>query len=451
MPLSNIHVPAARCPVALPGGAAFRKALALLAILLAILLPPAAGSAADWPTFRGPERTGVAPDTGLLESWPTEGPRLVWEAAGAGRGYASLAIAGEKIYTLGDGLSTADDKDEYLSCFERETGKQLWKTKTGQPWSAGAESWQGSRSTPTVDGDLVYVITPFGQLVACATGNGKERFRVDLMATFGGKKGDSWGSSESPLVDDDRLVCTPGGEQATMVALNKKTGKLIWSCPMKGDRGAGHSSIVISQPLSSQTGGRKVYVQTTAAGAFAVDAQTGKFQWAYPIDQTTAVIPTPIVRGDLVFFSAGYKRGGALLQQVPGPDGGVTIKEIYGLKKELANKHGGIVLVGDHLYGDSDDAGIPFCAELMTGKIVWKKRGSGKGSATVTAADDHLYVRFADGTLALAKADPADYEELATFKIPGSDARPSWSHSVILDGRLYIREQDRIFCYDLRK
>jgi outer membrane protein assembly factor BamB len=423
----------------------------LLAMLLAMLLPSAAGSAADWPTFRGPERTGVAPDTGLLESWPTEGPRLAWEAAGAGRGYASLAIAGEKIYTLGDGLSTADDKDEYLSCFERETGKQLWKTKTGQPWSAGAESWQGSRSTPTVDGDMVYVITPFGQLVACATGNGKERFRVDLMATFGGKKGDSWGSSESPLVDDDRLVCTPGGEQATMVALNKKTGKLIWSCPMKGDRGAGHSSIVISQPLSSQTGGRKVYVQTTAAGAFAVDAQTGKFQWAYPIDQTTAVIPTPIVRGDLVFFSAGYKRGGALLQQVPGPDGGVTIKEIYGLKKELANKHGGIVLVGDHLYGDSDDAGIPFCAELMTGKIVWKKRGSGKGSATVTAADDHLYVRFADGTVALAKADPADYEELATFKIPGSDARPSWSHSVILDGRLYIREQDRIFCYDLRK
>jgi len=451
MPLSNIHVPAARCPVALPGGAAFRKALELLAMLLAMLLPPAAGSAADWPTFRGPARTGVAPDTGLLESWPTEGPRLVWEAAGAGRGYASLAIAGEKIYTLGDGLSTADDKDEYLSCFERETGKQLWKTKTGQPWSAGAESWQGSRSTPTVDGDMVYVITPFGQLVACATGNGKERFRVDLMATFGGKKGDSWGSSESPLVDDDRLVCTPGGEQATMVALNKKTGKLIWSCPMKGDRGAGHSSIVISQPLSSQTGGRKVYVQTTAAGAFAVDAQTGKFQWAYPIDQTTAVIPTPIVRGDLVFFSAGYKRGGALLQQVPGPDGGVTIKEIYGLKKELANKHGGIVLVGDHLYGDSDDAGIPFCAELMTGKIVWKKRGSGKGSATVTAADGHLYVRFADGTVALANADPADYEELATFKIPGSDARPSWSHSVILDGRLYIREQDRIFCYDLRK
>jgi outer membrane protein assembly factor BamB len=424
--------------------------LSVLVVLAAPLLPTGA-TAADWPTFRGPERTGVAPDTGLLDTWPAAGPRLVWETAGVGRGYASLAIAGKRIYTLGDGLSTAGDKDEYLSCFDRDTGKQLWKTKTGQPWSEGAESWQGSRSTPTVDGDTVYVITPFGQLVACATADGKERFRVDLKAQFGGTKGDSWGYSESPLVDDNRLVCTPGGEQATLVALDKKTGQPLWTCPMKGDRGAGHSSIVVSQPLSSQNEGRKVYVQTTAAGAFAVDAETGRFQWAYPIDQTTAVVPTPIVRGDLVFFSAGYKRGGALLRQVPGADGSVTMKEIYGLKKELANKHGGIVLVGDHLYGDSDDAGIPFCAELMTGNVVWKKRGSGKGSATVTAADGHLYVRFADGTLALVKADPADYAEAATLKIPGSDARPSWAHSVILDGQLYLREQDKILCYDLRK
>jgi outer membrane protein assembly factor BamB len=293
---------------------------------------------------------------------------------------------------------------------------------------------------------MVYVLTPHGQLVACGSADGRELFRIDLKGQFGGKKGDSWGYSESVLVDGDRLVCTPGGEQATMVALDKKTGRLIWSCPVKGDRGAGHSSVVIAG-----VAGRKIYIQTTAAGAFAVDAATGKFLWAYPIDQTTAVIPTPIVRDDLVFFSAGYKRGGALLRQVAGPDGGVTVQEVYGLKKELANKHGGIVLVGDHLYGDSDDAGIPFCAELMTGNVVWKKRGSGKGSATVAAADGHLYIRFADGTLALAKADPGGYEEVAAFKIPGSDARPSWAHSVILDGRLYLREQDTILCYDLRK
>jgi outer membrane protein assembly factor BamB len=420
--------------------------LALPALAALAWAPAAAGRAADWPTFRGPERTGVAPDTDLLETWPASGPRLIWQTAGAGRGYASLAIAGNRIFTLGDGLSTAADQDEYLTCFDRETGRQLWKTKTGQPWAEGPESWQSSRSTPTVDGDRVYVLTPHGQLLACGTADGRELFRIDLKAQFGGKKGDSWGYSESVLVDGERLVCTPGGEQATLVALDKKTGKPLWTCPVKGDRGAGHSSVVIAS-----LAGRKIYVQTTAAGAFAVDAATGRFLWAYPIDQTTAVIPTPIVRGDLVFFAAGYKRGGALVRQVAGPAGAVTIQEVYGLKKDLANKHGGIVLVGDHLYGDSDDAGIPFCAELATGNVVWKKRGSGKGSATVTAADGHLYVRFADGTLALVKADPSAYEEVAAFKIPGSDARPSWAHSVILDGRLYLREQDAILCYDLRK
>jgi outer membrane protein assembly factor BamB len=180
-----------------------------------------------------------------------------------------------------------------------------------------------------------------------------------------------------------------------------------------------------------------------------VDAKTGALLWTYPIDQTTAVIPTPIVRGDLVFFSAGYGRGGALLRQVP-DGGGVKVEEVYGLNRELANKHGGIVLVGDHLYGDSDDKGIPFCAELMTGKVVWKQRGSGRNSAALAAADGHVYVRFSDGTLALVKADPQGYQEVSAFKVPGSGDRPSWAHPVILDGRLYLREGDRILCYDVR-
>ena len=415
--------------------------LAAGAVVLAGAAPFA--TADQWPTFRGAQRTAVAPDTNLLESWPADGPPLAWKAAGAGRGYASLAIDAGRIYTLGDGLSTAGDKDEYLSCFDRTTGKQLWMTKTGQPWNEGPESWQSSRSTPTVDGDTVYVITPHGQLVACAADTGKERFRVDLKAEFGGQKGDGWGYSESPLVDGDVVVCTPGGEKATMVALDKKTGKAKWQSPLPGDRGAGHSSIVVSEVK-----GRKVYVQTTASGALGVDAQTGELLWSYPIDQTTAVIPTPIIRGDLVFFSAGYGRGGALLRQVP--DGkGVKAEEIYGLNRELANKHGGIVLVGDHLYGDSDDKGIPFCAELMTGKVVWKQRGSGKDSASVVGADGHIYVRYSDGTLALVKADPAAYAEVSAFKVPGSGERPSWAHAVILDGRLYLREGDAILCYDI--
>jgi outer membrane protein assembly factor BamB len=400
---------------------------------------------ADWPTFRGAGRTAVAPDTDLLESWPAEGPPLVWEATGAGRGYASPAIAGDRIFALGDGLSTAADADEYLSCFDRQTGKQLWKTKTGDPWTSGTDSWQSSRSTPTVDGPLVYVLTPFGQLVACLVKDGREVFRVDLKARFGGTKGDSWGYSESVTVDGDKLVCTPGGPQATLVALDKKSGRLIWACPVPDDPGAGHASIVIAE-----IAGRRVYVTTTAGGAIGVDAKTGTLLWTYPIDKTTAVIPTPIVRDDLVFFSVGYKRGGALLRQVPGPGGTIAVEEIYPLTTELANKHGGIVLVGDHLYGDSDDRGIPFCAELLTGKIVWKNRGSGRNSASVVAGDGHVYVKFSDGTLALVKADPAGYEEVSSFKVPGSGDRPSWAHAVILEGRLYLREGDAILCYDVR-
>ncbi|MFM7136341.1 MAG: PQQ-binding-like beta-propeller repeat protein [Planctomycetota bacterium] len=415
----------------------------LFPILLAALVCPA--FAADWPTFRGADRTAVAPDTDLLEAWPADGPPLVWETTGAGRGYSSPAIAGDRIFTLGDGLSTADDADEYLSCFDRATGKQLWKAKTGGPWTSGQESWQSSRSTPTVDGAMVYVLTPFGQLVGCLVQDGREVFRVDLKQQFGGTKGDSWGYSESVTIDGNKLVCIPGGPQATVVALDKKSGRLIWACPVPNDPGAGHASIVIAE-----LGRRRVYVTTTAGGAIGVDAKTGQLLWTYPIDQTTAVIPTPIVKGDLVFFSAGYKRGGALLRQVPGPGGAVTVEPVYPLNTDLANKHGGIVLVGDHLYGDSDDRGIPFCAELETGKIVWKERGSGRNSACVAAGDGHVYVKFSDGTVALVKADPAGYEEVSTFKVPGSGDRPSWAHPVILDGRLYLREGDAIFCHDIR-
>jgi outer membrane protein assembly factor BamB len=421
-----------------------RPALALPFVMV-LAWPAAVRGDAEWPTFRGPERTAIAPDTDLLEQWPPEGPRLVWCSAGAGRGYASPAVSGGRIFTLGDGPSSAPDADEYLSCFDQATGRPLWRMKTGGPWTDGQPAWQSSRSTPTVDGGTVYVISPFGQLVACATKDGREVFRVDLAERLGGSKGDPWGYSESVLVDGNRLVCTPGGEKATMVALDKKTGRPIWACAVPGDPGAGHASIVIAT-----VGGRRVYVQTTAGGGLGVDAQSGRLLWTYPIERTTAVIPTPIVKGDLVFIAAGYKRGGALLRQVPGPGGTVTVEEVYGLNPDLANKHGGIVLVDGHLYGDSDDKGIPFCADFLTGKLAWKQRGSGRGSAALLAADGHLYVRFADGTLALVKADPAGYAEISSFRVPGSGDRPSWAHPVIVAGRLYLREGDEILCYDIK-
>ncbi len=398
--------------------------------------------AGDWPTFRGSDRTAVAPDTDLLEQWPTAGPELEWETSGAGRGYAGVAIANGRLYTLGDGSSIENSKDEYLTCFNLADGKHLWSARTGPAWTVGKPSWQSSRGTPTIDGDRVYVVTPAGKLFCIGT-DGASRWQVDLKENFKGKKAEMWGYSESVLIDGDLLICTPGGPGQTMVALNKQTGKKVWSTPRPGDRGAGHSSVVISN-----VGSTRVYVQMTGSGAMGVRATDGKRLWTFDIDKTTAVIPTPIIRDDLVFISVGYKRGGALLRQVPVGDD-VNIEPVYSLNKKLSNKHGGVVLVGDYVYGDSDDRGTPFCAELMTGKIMWKSRGSGKKSASIAAADGHLYIRYSDGTMTLVEANPDRFKETGSFKVPGSGTRPSWAHPVILDGKLYLREGDRILCYNI--
>ncbi len=296
-----------------------------------------------------------------------------------------------------------------------------------------------------MDGDRLYALTPHGELICCET-SGKELWRKNMENDFAGKKADNWGYSESVLIDGDKLVCTPGGEKNSMVALNKRTGETLWTMARPDDRGAGHASIVIAT-----VGGTRVYVQTTGSGLIGVRADDGKLLWTYDIEQTTAVIPTPLVRDDLVFFSAGYGRGGALLKQVPGDAGDVTVEEVYPLNRELGNKHGGVLLLGDYVYGDSEDRGIPFCAELMTGEIKWKSRGSGQDSASMAAADRHLYVRYADGTMTLVKAAPDAFEEVSSFKVPGSGERPSWSHPVIVDGKLYLREGDKLLCYDLRK
>ena len=264
----------------------------------------------DWPTFRGADRSGIASDTGLLTQWPEAGPELLWKTNGLGRGYSSPAISNGKIYTMGDGLSTVQDSDEYLICLDQKDGSELWRSKLGPARTKGQPSRQSSRSTPTIDGDSVYALTADGVLIKLSASNGSESWRKSLKEEFGGKKADSWGYSESVLIDGNHLICTPGGETHTMVALDKTSGELIWSCQRPGDRGAGHASIVISN-----VAGKKVYVTTTGTGAMGVDPQTGKLLWDYEIVRTTAVIPTPIVKDDFVFFTAGYGTGGALVRQ----------------------------------------------------------------------------------------------------------------------------------------
>ncbi|MBX3414128.1 MAG: PQQ-like beta-propeller repeat protein [Pirellulales bacterium] len=400
---------------------------------------------ANWPTFRGANRSAVAPDRDLLDAWPEGGPKLLWQTSGAGRGYSSLAVANGRVYTLGDNIPGAEDQDEYLTCFDEADGKLLWKLKAGPPWNEGKPTWQGSRSTPTVDGDRVYFLTPHGVLVGADT-DGNEIWRKDLRNDFGGVKADNWGYGESVLIDGEKLVCTPGGPTNTMVALDKNNGETIWTMIRPEDRGAGHASIVVAE-----IEGTRIYVQATGSGPMGVRADDGKLLWKFDIEQTTAVIPTPIVRDELVFFVAGYGRGGALLKQVPADDGAIDVEVVYPLKTELGNKHGGVVLVGDYLYGDSEDRGIPYCAELLTGEVKWKSRGAGRESASVAAADGHLYIHYANGTMTLVEASPEELKETGVFEVPGSGDNPGWAHPVITGGKLYLREGDVIVCYDVRQ
>ena len=330
----------------------FSKSLvAMLAILFSCSVTQLHAQS-EWPTFRGADRSGTSPDTGLLTSWPENGPKRLWKTSGAGQGYAGVAVVGGKLYTLGDDIS--GDKNEFLTCFNEADGKFLWKFKTGEPWSKGKPSWQHSRSTPTVDGDRVYVLTPFGVLYCVGT-DGKEKWKKNLKEDFGGKKDDRWAYSESVLIDGDNLICTPGGPENTMVALNKITGDKVWAASREDDRGAGHASVVISN-----VGGNKVYVNTTGSGVMGVRASDGELLWTTDVPKTTAVIPTPIVRGDLVFASFGYGTGGTLLRQSANGSE-VSVTEVYPLKKTLTNKLGGVVLVGDQLYGDTDQQGKIFC------------------------------------------------------------------------------------------
>jgi outer membrane protein assembly factor BamB len=413
------------------------RALLSAALLASLLLLPAALNAArnaslpDWPQWRGPNRDGISPETDLLDKWPKEGPPLVWKATGLGGGFSSVAVVEGKIYTLG-----SRDRKEHLTALDAGDGKILWSTAIGDG--------DHSNGTPTVDGDRVYAVGLQGDLVCAKIADGS----IVWQKNFG------WGFSESPLIDGDRVVCTPGGKDAMIVALDKQTGSTIWQAAMpgnvgpQGQDGAGYSSIVVSNGA-----GVKQYVQLVGRGVIGVRADDGEMLWDYNrIANGTANIPTPIVRDDYVFCSSGYGAGAALLKLVK--DGkGVKADEQYFLEaKVMQNHHGGMILLGDYIYcGHGHNQGFPLCINMRTGKVAWHPgRGPGQESAAIAYADGNLYFRYQNGVMALIEASPEKYELKSTFKLPGT-GQPSWPHPAIAEGRLYLRDQDTLLAYDIQK
>ena len=404
--------------------------------------------AMDWPQWRGPNRDGICRETGLIESWPEGGPKIVFELAGLGKGYSSVAIVEGRLYTMGD-IEIDSKNSQCVLAYDLSSRSRLWSTPVGPPHN------DGPRCTPTVDGAFIYAVGTSGDVVCLDAGTGALRWTRNFQKDLDGGNNPGWKFSESPLVDGDKLICTPGGRNAVIAALDKKTGEVIWKCSMPniGRRGkdeAGYSSVV-----QTTAAGIRQYVQLTNKGVIGVAAEDGKFLWGYNnVANNVANIPTPVVYGDYVFCSTGYNTGSALLKLTAG-GGGVNAEEVYFLDgNTFQNHHGGFVKVGDYIYGGhGHNSGKPACIEIKTGKIMWQADQPGGGSAAVLYADGHLYFRYQDDVLALIEANPEKYNLKSTFKLPrrpGMDGQ-GWPHPVIVNGTLYVRHADVLFAFDVKK
>lgn len=405
------------------------------ASILFVILFSSFSNGGEWAQWRGPNRDGRSSETGLLKQWPEGGPALLWKATGLGSGFSSVSISGNQIFTTGD-----KDGACYAHALNLEDGKLLWSTKIGKAGAPGWGNFAGPRSTPTIDGERIYVLGQYGELLCLNRIDGSRVWEKHLVKDFGGKLPE-WGYSESVLIDGENVLCTPGGSKGAIIALNKQTGEVVWRTSDFKDP-AHYSSLV-----SAVIAGVKQYVQLTVNSVVGVDTD-GTVLWRAERKGKTAVIPTPVIHGDKVYVTSGYGIGCNLFD-IQYSNGTFNAREVYE-NKSMANQHGGAILVGDHVYGYCDGRGW-VCQELSTGELKWtEKKKTGKGS--LTYADGNLYLRSeSDGILALIEATPEGYKETGRFVQPGFGKPKTWPHPVVAGKRLYLRDQDLLLCYDVKQ
>jgi outer membrane protein assembly factor BamB len=414
-----------------------RSRRVLILFIASCCFAPATVRAEDWPQWRGPNRDGKSADTGLLKNWPAEGPKLAWKATGLGKGYSNMSVAAGRLFTMGD-----KDDAGYVMALAPADGKILWATKVGAAGSTDPAQWShpGPRCTPTVSGDLVFALNAWGEMICVTADDGREQWRKDFRKDFGGEP-PTWGYSESPLVDGDQVVVTPGGKQGAMVALDKKTGRLLWQSRDFTDD-AHYSSIVLAE-----IGGARQYAQLTAASVVGISAKDGSTLWQAPRKGNVAVIPTPIVDGNLIYVTSGYNAGSQLFKVTPNA-GEFSVEQVYA-QRAMANHHGGVVKVGDCLYGYSDSRGLA-CQNFQTGEITWAEKEKIK-KCCLSYADGSLYCREEDtGAMVLVEASPTGYKEKARFLQPDRAKEKAWPHPTIANGNLYLRDQDVLLCYNVK-
>jgi outer membrane protein assembly factor BamB len=404
-------------------------------LLLACVAVPRGQTAAtrgatDWPQWRGPSRSGISPERGLLRSWPAAGPPRAWTAANLGEGFGSIAVSRDRIFVQG-----LRNSQSIVSALNRDDGKVVWVKALGK----GVSNYQGSgpRGTPTVDGDRLYLLTENGDLAALRAQDGAVVWQRNILQDFGGSN-IGWLISESPLVEGGSVVVSPGGRGAGMVALDKMTGKTIWVSKELSDA-AGYAS-----PIAADVQGVRTIMTLTAEAGIGVRASDGKLMWRHPsVANDTANIATPVYSDNKVFYSSDYGTGGALLA-LRAQNGEIRAQEVY-FTRDMQNHHGGLVLVDGYLYGFNNT--ILTCLEFATGKVMWRNRSVGKGS--LAYADGSLYLLSENNIVGLADASPTGYRETGRFRIP-DQGWPSWAHPVISGGRLYIRDQGILTAYNIR-
>ena len=391
---------------------------------------PPSSAASDWPQWRGLDRSGKSPETGLLKQWPKPGPPVVWSVSTLGGGYGSVAVKGDRVFVQG-----SNGRQSIVYALNRADGKGVWSKALG---SAGSnDRGSGPRSTPTVDDDRVYVLTENGDLACLKVQDGTALWQRNILRDFRGRN-IQWLISESPLIDGNNVIVTPGGSSAGMVALEKMTGKTVWVSKELSDE-AGYAS-----PIAADIQGVRTLMTITAEAGVGVRASDGKLMWRYrPVANRTANIATPVYSDNKVFYSSAYDTGAALLG-LTSQSGQVTAKEIY-FTRNMQNHHGGVVLVDGYLYGFNN--AILTCLEFNSGKVMWRDRSVGKGS--LSFADGNLYLMGEENVVGLAVATPAGYQERGRFRI-ADEGYPTWAHPVVSGGRLYIRNQRILTAYDIR-
>jgi outer membrane protein assembly factor BamB len=404
--------------------------LVAAAFIVSVIALNAQSSSVDWPQWRGPDRNGISKETGLLSQWPRSGPPVAWSAAMLGAGYGSISVQGDRVYVQG-----MRNRQSVVSTLNRADGKQVWVRILGP--AGDNDRGPGPRSTPTIDGDRVYALSETGDLACLRVADGSVIWQRNILKDFRGSN-PYWLLSESPLIDGNLVIVTPGGRGAGVVALDKMSGMTVWTSKDLSD-GAGYAS-----PIVADVGGVRTIMTFTADAGVGVRASDGKLMWRNSTAANgTANIATPVYSDGKVFFTSSYGAGAALLG-LRASGGEVRAQEIYSTR-DMKNHHGGVVLVNGYIYGFNDS--ILTCLEFASGKMVWRDRSVGKGA--ISYADGHLYILSEDNIVGLVEATPAGYREKGRFSI-ADQGLPSWAHPVVSGGRLYIRNQGTLTSYDVR-